>query len=272
MNLLDNHVHTSFSLDGRDSMESVVERAIEIGVKYLTFTDHLEYHVDEFSINCTDYMNTILELKDKYKNNIEILAGIEVGYQTHIREKINFILKRNLFDFVLCSTHTVDKMSVSSDKFYKGYTKEEVYNKYFQSILETINEFNNFDCYGHLDYIIRYSNYKEREVVYSDYRDILDIVLKNIIYLGKGIEINTSGYRYGLNSMHPNYDILKRYKELGGEIITIGSDSHRAGDLCCDFDKAFNLLEYIGFKYICKFKERRPEFIEINNERKSFIA
>ena len=272
MNLLDNHVHTSFSSDGKDSMEKVIERAIKIGVRHLTFTDHLEYNSEDFSINCTDYMNTILELKYKYKNNIEILAGIEVGYQDYIREKINLILKRNLFDFVLCSTHTVDKISVSSEKFYKGYTKEEVYNKYFQSILNTINEFNNFDCYGHLDYIIRYSNYVGREVIYRDYMDIIDSVLKNIIYLGKGIEINTSGYRYGLNSIHPNYDILKRYKELGGEIITIGSDSHRAIDLCCDFDRGFDILENIGFKYVCKFKGRKPEFIEINKERKSFIA
>lgn len=272
MILLDNHVHTTFSSDGKDTMESVIKRGINIGVKHLTFTDHLEYNPDGFSLNCEEYINAINEFKEKYKKNIDILAGVEVGYQSHLKKDIENILSSNPFDFVLCSTHTVDKINVSSPKYFSGVSKEEAYTRYFESILKTIKEFNNFNSYGHLDYIIRYGGYEESKVIYNDYKDVLDSVLSTIIASGNGIEINTSGYRYGMNAMHPNIEILKRYKELGGEIITVGSDSHRAIELCADFNEAFQMLNHIGFKYVCKFKERKPEFISIEEKRKTFIA
>lgn len=272
MILLDNHVHTTFSNDGKDTMENVIKRAINIGVKHLTFTDHLEYNPDGFSLNCNEYINVINEYKEKYKKSIEILSGVEVGYQSHLKKDIEAIINENPFDFVLCSTHSVKEISVSGPKYFKGLSKEEAYTRYFETLLKSVKEFNNFDSYGHLDYIIRYGGYEESKVIYNDYKDVLDSILKVIIASGNGIEINTSGYRYGMNAMHPNLEILSRYKELGGEIITVGSDSHRAIDVCADFDKAFEMLSYIGYKYVCKFKERRAEFIPLQQERKIFIA
>lgn len=272
MILLDNHVHTTFSSDGKDTMESVIKRGINIGVKHLTFTDHLEYNPDGFSLNCEEYIKAIMEFKEKYKKNIDILAGVEVGYQSHLNKKIENILASNPFDFVLCSTHSVDEISVSGPRYFKGLSKQEAYTKYFETMLKTVKEFKNFDSYGHLDYIIRYGGYEESKVIYKDYKDVLDSVLSTIIASGNGIEINTSGYRYGMNAMHPNIEILKRYKELGGEVITVGSDSHRAIDLCADFDEAFQILNHIGFTYVCKFKDRKPEFIPLEKERKVFIA
>lgn len=272
MNLLDNHVHTTFSSDGRDNMENVIKRGISIGVKHLTFTDHLEYNPDGFSLNCKEYINAIMEFKEMYKNDIEILAGVEVGYQSHLKEHIENILASNPFDFILCSTHSVDKISVSGPKYFKGLSKKDAYTRYFETILKTVDEFTNFDSYGHLDYIIRYGGYEDSKVIYKDYKDVLDRALSTIIISGNGIEINTSGYRYGMNAMHPNLEILKRYKELGGEIITVGSDSHRSIDLCADFEEAFQMLKHIGFNYVCKFKDRKPEFIPLEKERKILIA
>lgn len=266
MNILDNHVHTHFSSDGKDNMEDVIKRAIQIGVKHITFTDHLEYNTDRFSLNCKEYCDTIYRYKEKYKNDIEILLGVEVGYQNHVKDEIEEIVNSNPFDFVLCSTHSVDKINVPDKKYFEGYTKKEAYTRYFESMLETTKNFKNFNSYGHLDYIIRYGNFENNKVIYSDYKCILDEILKNIINNGSGIELNTSGYRYGLDTIHPNMDILKRYKELGGEVITIGSDSHRANDVCKDFDKAYEMLKYVGFKYVCIFRDRKPEFICIDEK------
>lgn len=264
MNILDNHVHTNFSSDAKDSMEDVIRRAISIGVRHLTFTDHLEYNTDKFSVDCEKYYETIYNYKEKYKKEIDLLMGIEVGYQSHIRKEIENILASNPFDFVLCSTHSVDGMNVPDAKYFEGYTKEEAYLRYFECMLDTVKNFKNYDSYGHLDYIIRYGNFKDNKVIYNDYKNVLDEVLKNIISNGSGIELNTSGYRYGLDSIHPNMEILKRYKELGGEVLTIGSDSHKSNDVCKDFDKAYDMLRYLGFKYVCIFRERRPEMIVID--------
>ncbi|MGM9532984.1 histidinol-phosphatase HisJ family protein [Intestinibacter sp.] len=263
MKIVDNHVHTHFSIDAKDTMEDVINKAIDIGVDCLTFTDHLEYNTDHFSLDIQKYTEQISKYKEKYKDDIELLTGIEVGYQSHLNKEINKILNSTRFDFVLCSTHTIDKIPVSHREYFEDLSKEEAYRKYFESILQTNKEFKNYDIYGHLDYINRYAIYEDNKIIYDDYRDILDEVLKAIIDGGKGIELNTSGYRYGLNAIHPNIDIVRRYKELGGEIITLGSDSHRAIDVCADFDKSYEMLDYLGFRYVSIFKNRKCEFIPI---------
>lgn len=272
MNILDNHVHTNFSKDGKDSMEEVIKRSIEKGVRYLTFTDHLEYKEEKFSMDCKKYINKIDEYKEKYKRYIELLVGVEIGFQNHAKEKFDNIIKATPFDFVLCSTHAVNQISISKPEYFKGYSKKEAYEKYLKSIVDTTKNFNNFDSYGHLDCIIRYSHYEDNKLVYSDYKELIDEVLINIVTSGKGIELNTSGHRYGLDCIHPNVDIVKRYKELGGEIITIGSDSHRAIDVCSDFDKAYDMLSYLGFKYICLFRDREPIFLPLKKEKANSIA
>ncbi|MBO3445541.1 histidinol-phosphatase HisJ family protein [Clostridium sp. CCUG 7971] len=266
MNILDNHVHTHFSSDAKDNMGDVIKRAINIGVKHLTFTDHLEYRDTGFSLDCNEYVKQIQKYKEKYKKDIEILIGIEVGYQSYIKDKIEDVLNSNPFDFVLCSTHRVDKQRLVQSEFFNGLSKEEAYTKYFESIIKTTKEFNDYDTYGHLDYIIRYGKYEDNKIIYNDYKDVLDNLLKSIIDSGKGIEINTSGYRYNLNATHPKIDILKRYKELGGKIITLGSDAHRAVDVCRDFDKSYAILESLGFKYVCLYRERKAEFLTLNKD------
>lgn len=138
--------------------------------------------------------------------------------------------------------------------------------------METVCEFKNFDVYGHLDYIVRYGNYENNKVIYNDYKDVLDVLLKTIIESGKGIELNTSGIRYNLEAMHPNKTILQRYNELGGEIITVGSDSHQANDLCKNFYEAYDMLEFLNYRYVCIFKERVPVYINIERSRQGIVA
>ena len=273
MNLIDNHIHTNFSSDGKDSMEDTIKKAISIGVRYLTFTDHLEHDEDRgFCINYNDYVPVFNKFKEKYKKDIELLLGVEVGYRKHLKNEIEEIINSNPFDFVLCSTHTIDNVPVPSKAYFKGLSKEDAYYKYFNSILETNREFGDYNIYGHLDYISRYGIYSDNRVIYNDFKDVIDKVLKSIINNGSGIELNTSGYRYGLNAIHPNEDILKRYKELGGFIVTVGSDSHRVEDICKDFDVAYDMLKYLDFKYVSLFKERETYFVNIEKVKSNNIA
>ena len=119
-----------------------------------------------------------------------------------------------------------------------------------------------FDVYGHLDYAVRYCPDKNFVYRFDDYRDIFEVLLNRLIENGKGIEINTSGIAK-IGYPHPHIDALKLYKQLGGEIITVGSDAHKKENIGTGFDVAENILKELGFRYYTVFKERKPEFIPL---------
>lgn len=152
-------------------------------------------------------------------------------------------------------------------------TPHQAIVKYLNEVLKNINIYKEeFDVYGHIDYVIRYiiKNYGNvmTKIDYQEFRELLDEILLLIIRTNKGIEINTSGIRYGLGTPHPNIEILKRYKELGGKIITIGSDAHKKEDLASNFDVAYDMLESVYFNNVVIYHNRQPEFIKIKKLRK----
>lgn len=265
----DYHLHTTLSHDGISTMEEHIENAIKLGLKELCFTEHYDRYEglrnnQLETINVKNYVEKFIQHKEKYKNQISLKLGIEIGLQPDIKEIISNMVKQYPFDFIIGSSHITCKKDISKDvTFFEGLTQKEAYTKYFREVLENVKIYDEFDVYGHIDYIVRYGGYQERTIKYSDYKDILDEILTHIINKGKGIEINTSGYRYGLNDPHPNKEILTRYKELGGKIITIGSDAHKIQDICSDFEKATELLKEIGYKNYAIFENRLPKFIEL---------
>ena len=172
-------------------------------------------------------------------------------------------MKEYDFDFAIASSHLVGDLDPYQNAYWENKTEQEAMNMYFQSILDNIKAFTDFDVYGHIDYAIRYAPNKNKKFSYLDYKDIIDEVLKRIIYIGKGIEVNTSGYKYGLGVPHPHTDILRRYKELGGELITIGSDGHKPDHLAYDFNVIEEHLLSIGYKYYTVFKNRKASMIKL---------
>lgn len=266
MNCIDYHMHSNFSSDSDAEMEDMVKSAIAMGIKHIAITDHVDYFYPDpefpFMIDYEDYRKAVFDLKDKYKNYIDIAFGVEMGLQRPADEPVNEFLGKNSFDFVIGSTHCVNGLEMYGDSFYKGKTKEEAYREYFEDVLKSVKCCPGFNVYGHLDYVNRYGGYKENSLKYTDYKDIIDEILKELISRGKGIEINSSGFRYGLRHAHPQADIVKTYKRLGGEIITTGSDAHKPGDVSADFKTVYAMLEEAGFKYVTIFKDGKPEFIK----------
>ncbi|MBU3160447.1 histidinol-phosphatase HisJ family protein [Clostridium frigoris] len=266
MNITDHHVHTEFSGDCDTPMEVIINRTTELGLKEVMFTDHMDFAYPStdinFEVDYKKYINVLEKLRIKYKE-MDILMGVEVGYQPGLNESINELLNSYDFDFVICSLHAWNGAALDKGDLFKGRSQQEGYRAYFESLKYTLKNFDNFDVVGHLDFINRYGNFANKTIRYDDYKNILDKILLMIINKGKGIELNTSGLRYKLNSMHPSREILKRYLELGGRIITIGSDAHVLKDLYADFDKAILQLKEIGFKEITTFKNRKSNFIKI---------
>ena len=267
MIICDYHNHTSFSADSDASAESMIEKAIELGLSCLCMTDHMDldfpYPELDFTFSVPEYFKKHNQLRERYADKITLLTGIELGLQPGIAKQMNEILNNWNFDFVIGSSHLVDRMDPYFPEYWKDKTESQGTFHYFETILENIAAFDNIDVYGHIDYIVRYGPTKAENYSYQKYQEILDEILKTLISKNIGLELNTAGLKYGLGFAHPHTDILKRYKELGGEIITIGSDAHKPEHLAYDFHKVPGTLKECGFKYYTLFKNRQPEFIKL---------
>lgn len=265
--MYDFHLHSEHSMDSIASMEDMVLSAISKNFKSICFTDHVDLDSTaqriDFSFRESDYFRNINKVKYKYIKDIEVLAGVEIGMQLHLFERYNKLITDYPFDFVLMSIHSVNQMDISGDGFLEGLDPLLALENYYNDMYNSINNYNNFDIVGHFDYIDRYFSDYDKIPRYDEYyylvRKILELIIKN----GKGIELNTAGMRYGLKYFHPKIQILKLYKELGGEIITIGSDAHRPQDLGYEYRTAERLLSDLNFRYIYLFKDRKKYPIHI---------
>jgi histidinol-phosphatase (PHP family) len=268
MILSDTHVHSEFSSDSIEPMESIIEKAIHIGLKSICFTDHLDYDYPneygyDFNLEIESYLDKLDYMIHKYGTKIDIRKGIELGLMPYLAERYNEITSKYSFDYVIGSSHLIEKKDPYYPEFWFKKEEHSGYESYFQTIIDNIKSGCDFDCYGHIDYVVRYGPTKNTNYSYEVYADILDEVLTAIINTGKALEINTAGFKYGLGQFHPQTDVLERYLELGGELITIGSDAHKAEHLAYDFAKASEILKGLGVKQYAVFKDRKPEFFKL---------
>lgn len=268
MILSDYHMHSSFSDDSEATMASMIKRSIELGFHTICFTDHmdLDFPIEfggGFVFNTDIYTKHIKKLKDQYADQINILCGVEYGLRPYLKEQFATLTKKNDFDFIIGSSHLVGNIDPYQKAFWEGITEEQGIIKYLESIYANVQTFEDYDVYGHIDYAIRYAPNQNHNYSYIKYADLIDEIFKTIIHKGKGIEVNTAGYKYGLGHPHPQTDVLKRYKELGGEIITIGSDAHKPEHIGYDFKKVEELLKSLGFEYYTIFEKRQPQFIAL---------
>ncbi|RDY23378.1 histidinol-phosphatase HisJ family protein [Romboutsia maritimum] len=261
----DYHMHSNFSGDSKTTMEDMVKKSIDLGLKEICFTDHVDYDIKDSiyeKINYDKYFQNIEFLKNKYNNKISIKKGIELGLQRHIVDTCKKDVDDYPFDFVICSIHTIDKLELYFNKFFEGKTQLESYQRYYEELYTVVKTFKDYCVLGHLDLIKRYGDF-DKLLDDSLFYDIIESILKQVISDGKGIEINTSCFRYNLPDLTPSKYILEMYKNLGGEIITTGSDSHNPSQIAYQFDYIYPLLKNLGFKYISTFNKMNPEFIKL---------
>lgn len=264
--MFDSHVHSNFSGDSDMPAEAACEKAIELGLDGIAFTDHLDYDFPNFDISFmidfNKYAAFMTKLKAAYENKLKVFMGIEVGIEPQNVKDSEKIVKQYDFDFVINSTHIVDRKDPYIGEYYIGKTKREAFQRYLEVILDNITRYTDYDIVGHIGYIRRYGNYEDRSLRHVDYSDLLDAILHKVISDGKGIEINTSGYR-SIGTPIPDFDIVKRYKELGGEILTVGSDAHFSEHIALNFKEVQKHLKDIGFNYLAHFEKRKPVFEKI---------
>ena len=265
MKYTDHHVYTNYSPDSDASIEEYLLRAKELGLDSVMFTDHIDMGAIEVEfqdhIDYDEYFKTMKALEKQY--GIPIRVGVEIGYEKNHKEEIDRLLEKYPFDFVISSIHYGEGKDFYLGDFFDGKSQYESYLTYFELILEMVENFSNFEVLGHLDHIVRYGPFEHKTYEYGEYREIIDNILKTLIRKDKGIELNTSGLRGELKTTFPKTEVLKRYRQLGGKIITLGSDAHFNEDYYGDIENGIAILKSLGFTEISSFKARKIETIKI---------
>jgi histidinol-phosphatase (PHP family) len=260
--LADYHMHTSFSDDSTYAMEDLIKRAISLGINEICFTEHVDHGV-KTDLNCDfdAYIKEFQRCKAIYGNQISMKLGIEFGIQEHTIDEFQKDFDKYVFDFVILSCHQVDNKEFWTQDFQRGKTQKEYNEKYYEEILKVIKNYDDYSVLGHLDMIKRYDNIGDYP--FEKIKGVVTEILKHVISQGKGIEINTSSFRYGLEDLTPSRDILKLYKELGGTIITIGSDTHEESHVGHNIAFVNEELKKLGYNHFCTFDKMKPIFHEL---------
>ena len=267
--LFDNHNHSEFSFDGKKtSVESSAMSAKDKGLGGICFSDHCDFYVPPMKasfedlvpeyFNVTEQQAEIDRVQELCGNDFKILKGIEIGMYEECHEQIRTTLNDNDFDQIVASVHYIDQTDPYYGGFYDGKDWRQAYGRYLETIYREMTWLQDFDIMAHYDYVARYAPYTQASILYRDFSDILDEMFRYLISEGKALEINTKSYQ-NYNGRMPRLDteLLLRYKDMGGEIISLGSDSHdpiRTGD---KFGHYTALLKSLGFHWTAHYEKRK---------------
>ena len=259
----DFHTHTGFSDDCDSSVDEMLDGAVSKGIKTLAVTDHYDpgYPDPEFpfTIDFRKYQQTLSYAKEKYRDIMEILIGLEVGIMEGQFDAADKVINDYPYDVIIGSFHCHRDKDLYTYDFtdVDGPAMVEDFYTYMYGCLK---QFNNYDIVGHFSILDRYIG---KLYDYNPVSDIIDEILRLMISNGKGIEINTSSFKYGTGTWLPRESILRRYRELGGDILTLGSDAHNPVHYQLNFNDAVEFAKSLGFRYHCIFRQRKPEFLNL---------
>ena len=281
----DYHIHSEFSDDAKEPMEGQIERAIELGLEEICFTDHVDYGVKKdweeggilwrggdgissgteglepmANVDYPAYFEKLGRMKERYKGQILIRQGLELGVQTITIPSYERLWDRygDQLDFALLSMHQVNNQELWNQEFQKGKSQKEYNEGYYEEILKVIRRFRHYSVLAHLDLIVRYD--LQGVYPFDRVKDIISEILRTVIEDGRGIEVNPSSWHYGLKDTLPSVQILRLYHDLGGRILIIGSDAHTSAWVGNHIRTAQQILKETGFTQICTFEGMEPVF------------
>ncbi len=271
MILADYHVHSyPLSPDASDSMAAMARAALDSGVTHLCFTNHIEDCAmtsdDLGSFDMWDeQIDEFGKLREEFRDEpMDLRLGAELSSPHYVPERGREIYARPEFDFIIGSIHNLRNRP--DFYIYKRHVPGNIVPEVEEYLDECANlaRFGCCDIIGHIGYMLRYMSYQGQTFDIMDYRDRLTALLRACVEHGVGIEVNTSGMKSPLHDFVPNAAVVKLYRELGGEIITVGSDAHRVDNVGGNIRTAYDMLISCGFKYVCLFRKHEPEFVNIS--------
>lgn len=263
--IYDYHTHTCFSEDSEAPVDEMIRGAIDKGIAQLAITDHYDPDYPdpeyEFVPDFPSYHRMLIDKQEEYADRIRIVKGIEIGLQEgSTLDKCREEAAAFPYDFIIGSFHCFCGYDLYKAD-YNSMEEKQVLPDFYTCMYNCLSEYKDYDVVGHFNVIDRYVPF---ELDYSGCMDICEAVMKVIVQDGKGIEINTSSFRYGMGERtHAASEFLTMYHDMGGEIVTIGSDAHKKEDLGHEFERAAQILRDHGFRYLATFSERKPEMIKL---------
>lgn len=258
--MFDFHMHTKVSNDACSEPEEMAAAAAAAGLKEICFTDHMDYELGRPKYEVAYTVEAYNAAYDGLKvPGLAIRNGVEIGMTPWNMVQVNQDLSLRHYDFVLGSVHYVDNLDPYQQAFWQGKTVPEAEQAYFECVLECVSLHDNFDVLGHLTFISKAAaNPAPRRIPFERYRDIAAEIMKVLVAKRKGIEVNTSGVD-AVGDFLPGEAWLQLYKDLGGRIVTMGSDAHSPDRVGQHLDRAAAMLKEI-FGYVCTYRNRKPEF------------
>lgn len=263
MLMMDYHLHSRFSKDGESSIDELCRTARLKGVSHIAVTDHHDIDNKKWEIaDMGNYAAEIRRVQPLYPD-IDIAAGIEMDYRPETWEKARGIPKRLGLDFALLSLHFIDGVDPYLPEYFEHRTQREGYALYLERLAGMIRGTEGPWVLSHLTYVSKFARFPDPQLRYADYPEQLDEILRLAAGKGYGLEVNASGIKNNAGLL-PGADILRRFRELGGEAVTVGSDAHSAEHLGRWVTEATEAVRSAGFRYLAVYRELKPQFMKID--------
>ncbi len=260
--MIDYHVHSDISADCRVPMADMAAAAAAAGIREVCFTEHIDLGLvdaPDFTVDFARYCTAFAETREAYPQLV-LRMGIEAGLD--LRTKDDVLPQLTGLDYVIGSQHLVYGEDPYYQKIWDKRPQRQIYDEYLQESLRSVQGCDYFDVLGHLGYIAKFCPYPDKLMRYTDFTDAIDAILRILVERGKGLEVNTNGL-YMTSSTMPETAIIRRYRALGGEIVTVGSDAHYESVVGHAVPETLALLKEVGFNYVCAFDARKPRFVPI---------
>ena len=268
-NLLDLHAHTDNSFDGHHSAVFLCETAAARGLRALALTDHVEmdfYREQSFDRTAKQSYFEIVKARSAFRGKLIVCAGVELGQPTYNLPESEHLVQQYSYDVVIGSIHNLrgkkDFWFLPREEYENGGA-DTLLREYFDEML-LLAQWGRFDVLAHLTYPLRYIVGEHGiPVDLSQYARQIDAVLEAAVKNRLALEINTSGLRQKLGRTMPEEDLVRRFRELGGERVTIGSDAHYAEHLGAGLEAGMEIALRCGFMHMTLYQKREPIEIEI---------
>jgi histidinol-phosphatase (PHP family) len=274
--LVDLHLHSTCSADGVSDLSTYARRAAsqrsDAGVVVLGFCEHVDFDPRDRAYDYLDVARYDREIESARREagGVRFCQGVEITYQAVLEDQIRAWLPARRWDYVVASVHLVDYADgwalISEpgvvEGYFVGHTQAEAYQPYFEELLRAVRS-GLGDVLGHLDLIKRYGVTHYGPFEPADFEDEIRAVLRALVETGMGLEINTSGWRQAPGEPYPGLRILRWYRELGGQVLTVGSDAHHVEQMGAGIPQALALARAAGFRAVAAFEAGRPVWIDL---------
>jgi histidinol-phosphatase (PHP family) len=235
--------------------------AINNGAIGIAITDHCDIDGNDFDVD--KQFNDVFDVQKEFEGQLLVLKGIELGQGIYKKDYSMEVLNNHNYDFVLGSIHNLENEEDFYYLDYKHYDIDKLLSEYFNAELE-LAKWNKTDSLAHLTYPLRYIVVREHiNVDISKFYDIIDEIFKTLIYNDKALELNVSGLFMDMKDTLPNKSLIKRFHDMGGKYVTVGSDSHYRNKVCNGIENGYDILKECGYDNFTIFKNREPVLVPI---------